>query len=109
MFYIQLILEGHPYQNPELMIGTEEIGLDVGPSTIAVVGDTKAILKQLCSEIVPKQKEKKKLQRKLERQRRANNPQNYNENGTFKKGKKKWINPIIITEHAAIWQNWTGN
>jgi len=23
MFYIQLILEGHPYQNPELMIGTE--------------------------------------------------------------------------------------
>jgi len=91
MFYIQLILEGHPYQNPELMIGTEEIGLDVGPSTIAVVGDTKAVLKQFCSEIVPKQKEKKKLQRKLERQRRANNPQNYNENGTFKKGKKKWI------------------
>jgi len=90
MFYIQLILEGHPYQNPELMIGTEEIGLDVGPSTIAVVGDTKAVLKQFCSEIVPKQKEKKKLQRKLERQRRANNPQNYNENGTFKKGKKKW-------------------
>ena len=90
MFYIQLILEGHPYQNPELMIGTEEIGLDVGPSTIVVVGDTKAVLKQFCSEIVPKQKEKKKLQRKLERQRRANNPQNYNENGTFKKGKKKW-------------------
>ena len=23
MFCIQLILEGHPYQNPELMIGTE--------------------------------------------------------------------------------------
>jgi len=26
----------------------------------------------------------------LERQRRANNPKNYNENGTIKKGKKKW-------------------
>ena len=89
-FYIQLILEGNPYQNPECKIGTEEIGLDVGPSTIAVVGDTKAELKQFCSEIVPKQKEKKKLMRKLDRQRRANNPQNYNENGTAKKGKKKW-------------------
>jgi hypothetical protein len=62
----------------------------VGPSTIAIVGDTKAELKQFCSEIVPKQNEKKKLQRKLDRQRRANNPQKYNENGTVRKGKKKW-------------------
>jgi len=89
-FYIQLILEGTPYQDPEHKIGTEEIGLDVGPSTIAIVGDTKAELKQFCSEIVPKQKQKKMLQRKLDRQRRANNPQNYNENGTVKKGVKKW-------------------
>ncbi len=89
-FYIQLILEGKPYQNPEKKIGTEEIGLDVGPSTIAIVGDTKAELKQFCSEIVPKQKEKRKLQRRMDRQRRANNPQNYNVNGTVKKGKKKW-------------------
>jgi len=89
-FYIQLILEGKPYQAPEHKIGTQEIGLDVGPSTIAIVGDTKAELKQFCSEIVPKQKQKKMLQRKLDRQRRANNPQNYNENGTVKKGKKKW-------------------
>jgi putative transposase len=61
-FYIQLILEGTPYQDPEKTIGTEEIGVDVGPSTIAAVGDTKAELKQFCSELVPKQKEKKKLQ-----------------------------------------------
>jgi putative transposase len=39
---------------------------------------------------MPKQKEKRKLQRKMDRQRRANNPQNYNVNGTVKKGKKKW-------------------
>ncbi len=89
-FYVQLILEGIPYQKPKNKIGTEEIGLDVGPSTIAIVGDTKAELKQFCSEIAPKQKEKRKLQRKQDRQRRANNPENYNENGTVKKGKKKW-------------------
>ncbi len=89
-FYVQLILEGIPYQDPEKVIGTEELGLDVGPSTVATVGDTKAELKQFCSELAPKQKEKRRLQREQDRQRRANNPQNYNENGTVKKGKKKW-------------------
>lgn len=89
-FYVQLILEGTPYRNPKHETGTEEIGLDVGPSTVAVVGDTKAELKQFCEELVPKQKEKRKLQRKLDRQRKANNPENYNPNGTIKKGKKKW-------------------
>ncbi len=93
-FYVQLILEGTPYQNPEHKIGNEEIGLDVGPSTIAIVGDTKAELKQFCSELIPDQKKKRKLQRKLDRSRRATNPDNYNENGTVKKGRKgskKWI------------------
>ncbi len=89
-FYVQLILEGIPHQKPKNKIGSEEIGLDVGPSTIAIVGDTKAELKQFCSELVPKQKKKRRLQRKMDRQRRVNNPQNYNENGTIKKGKKKW-------------------
>lgn len=89
-FYLQLILEGKPYQDPEHKIGVEEIGLDVGPSTIAIVGDTKAELKQFCSDIIPKQKMKRRLQRRTDRQRRANNPQNYNKNGTIKKGKKKW-------------------
>ena len=90
-FYLQLILEGTPYQNPERKIGSEEIGLDVGAGTIAIVGDTKAELKQFCSELIPNQKAKRKLQRKLDRSIRATNPNNYNENGTVKKGSKKWI------------------
>ena len=89
-FYVQLILEGKPYLDPEKKFGKEELGMDVGPSTYALVGDTKAELKQFCEELIPKWKEKRKLQRKQDRQRRANNPQNYNENGTVKKGKKKW-------------------
>lgn len=89
-FYVQLILEGTPYWNPAHKIGTEEIGLDVGVGTIAIVGDTKAELKQFCSELIPDQKEKRRLQRKQDRQRRANNPDNYNENGTTKKGRMKW-------------------
>ena len=91
-FYVQLILEGTPHQNLSHKVGTEEIGLDVGVGTIAIVGDTKAELKQFCAELVPKQKEKRRLQRKQDRQRRANNPDNYNKNGTVKKGKRKWNN-----------------
>jgi len=87
-FYLQLICEGTPYQNPKNKIGTEEIGLDVGVGTIAVVADTKATLKQFCSELIPDQKKKRKLQRKLDRSLRATNPDNYNPNGTVKKGKK---------------------
>ena len=41
-------------------------------------------------ELKNKQKDIRQLQRKLERQRRANNPQNYNFDGTIKKGKKSW-------------------
>ena len=65
-FYLQLIQEGIPYQNPDNKIGTEEIGLDVGTGTIATVADTKATLKQFCSELMPDQKKKRKLQRKLD-------------------------------------------
>lgn len=32
-----------------------------------------------------------RLQRKLDRQRRANNPDNYNEDGTIKPGPKRWV------------------
>ena len=101
-FYVQLILEGTPYQNPNNTIGTEEIGLDVGPSTIAVVGDTRAELKQFCSELIPDQKKKRKLQRKLDRSRRATNPDNYNENGTVKKSKKGSKNWIKSNRYKAI-------
>jgi hypothetical protein len=88
-FYIQLALEGKPYQKYQL--GTEETGLDIGPSSIAIVSDTSAELKAFCEEINYLDKEKRRHQRKMERQRRSNNPNNYNENGTIKKGKKTWV------------------
>jgi len=75
------------------------VGLDIGPSTIAVVSDKQASLERFSDKAPPqatgdelkdKQKEIRRLQRKLDRQRRANNPQNYNPDGTIKPGKKTW-------------------
>jgi putative transposase len=87
-FYVQLILEGHPHRKYEL--GKEKIGLDVGPSTIAIVGETKAELKEFCEQVVLLDKEKRRINRKMDRLRRANNPNHYQSNGVMKKGKKKW-------------------
>ena len=90
-YYAQLALEGVPYQKPKHQGGTATIGLDLGPSTIALVPqEAEARLLSFCSELKTDQRKKHRLQRKLDRQRRANNPQNYDAQGRVKKGKKRW-------------------
>ncbi|WP_339007471.1 transposase [Fusobacterium animalis] len=71
--------------------GENEIGIDIGTSTIAIVSDNKVELKILAENIEINEKEKIKLQRKLDRQRRANNPNKYNADGTINiENKEKW-------------------
>jgi len=89
-FYAQLVCEGKPYQKEKNYVGEGDVGLDIGPSTIAAVGDGEAFLAQFCDELLPRQKKIRRFQRKIDRQRRANNPDNYNPDGTIKPGPKKW-------------------
>jgi len=89
-FYAQLVCEGQPYQKPKNEVGEGVVGLDIGPSTIAAVSERGAFLAQFCAELEPRQREIRRLQRKIERQRRANNPTNYNADGTIKAGPKRW-------------------
>jgi hypothetical protein len=58
--------------------------------TIAAVGDEEAFLAQFCAELEPRQKKIRVLQRKIDRQRRANNPDNYNADGTIRPGARRW-------------------
>lgn len=106
-FYTQLCCEGKPLSASDrrllrsrkpleagkkpLIAEGGPVGIDIGPSTIAIVGEKDAALLRFCDEIEPKRDEIKILQRKLDRQRRANNPANYEENGTIKKGRKIWL------------------
>ncbi|WP_233880288.1 transposase [Virgibacillus halodenitrificans] len=87
-FYVQLILEGIPYQKYE--IGKGEAGIDIGPSSIAFVHEKYAFLKEFCERVVYLDKEKKRLQRLQERRRRRMNPHNYKIDGTCKMGKLTW-------------------
>jgi len=90
-YYVQLIVEGPPYHKPTNTIGTDLVGLDLGPSTIAYVGNTTAGLERFCDELQCKQKSIRKLQRQMDRSRRATNPDNYRPDGTVKKGARKWL------------------
>jgi hypothetical protein len=86
-YCVQLVLEGHAFIKPKHeQAGTETIGLDIGPSTLAIVPQqAKADLVTFCKELAPDTRKKRRLQRKMERQRRANNPENYDEQGRVKK------------------------
>ncbi|MHB1653898.1 MAG: hypothetical protein ACYCVD_15700 [Desulfitobacteriaceae bacterium] len=86
-YYAQLVLEGKPFQELEYSLGTEEVGIDIGPSTIAIVGETDASLQMFCQEVVRDHKVIRRLQRHIDRERRVNNPDSYDKKGRIIKGK----------------------
>lgn len=90
-FYLQMILKAEvaprKYDTSD-MFGN--VGIDIGTSTVAISSYYETKLEELAPGIGRQEKEIARLQRKLDRQRRANNPQNYNEDGTIVRGKKTW-------------------
>lgn len=90
-FYAQIVCEGLPYRKQKHRIGNEVVGLDLGPSTIGVVGESDALLTLFCEEVVRAHKPIRRLQRHIDRQRRQANPDNYLPDGRIKPGPKKWV------------------
>lgn len=98
-YYVQLVMEGIPPKKCDketgevkTYIGKGNVGIDIGTRTLAISSQFDVKLLELCPEIKNLQNIKTKLQRKLDRSRRSMNPNNYNENGTIKRGiKLKWI------------------
>lgn len=71
-------------------MGTGDVGLDIGTRTIAISSQSDVKILELADRIQNIEDQKKKLLRKIDRSRRATNPENYNEDGTIKKhGNKK--------------------
>lgn len=89
-FYAQLICEGKPFVKPKNTLGIGCVGLDLGPSTIAIVSQSDAHLKEFASALEFDTARIRRQKRRMDRSRRANNPSNFNPNGTVKKGSKKW-------------------
>lgn len=88
IYHAQLVLDGHPLQRYQA--GEGLVGLDVGPSTIAVVSDHGAWKETFCDELADKAAELRRLQRKLDRQHRAGSPACFDEQGRHKPGRCLW-------------------
>ena len=94
-WYVQLSLEGKPTvkcdkETGEVLhpVGKGAVGIDIGPRTIAIASENEVSLLELADKVQNIEREKALLQRKLDRSRRATNPDNYNPDGTFKRGVK---------------------
>lgn len=84
-YYVQLTIEGEKPQKGRTL-GKGIVGIDIGPTTVAVSGENVVSIDKLASKCDNIQEEITRLSRKIDRSRRANNPQNFNEDGTIKRG-----------------------
>jgi transposase len=84
-YYLQMSIEGEKPQKGRTL-GKGNVGIDIGPTTVAVSGENIASIDKLASKCDNIQEEITRLARKIDRSRRANNPENFNEDGTIKRG-----------------------
>ncbi|PAE87660.1 transposase [Shouchella clausii] len=92
-YFVQLIQEGYPPTKQNRKISNDEtkrVGLDIGTSTIAIASKDKVELRELAPACTVDERELRLIQRKMDRSKRATNPNNFNEDGTIKKGKLTW-------------------
>ena len=97
--YLHLTIEGRAKPKydrsgkPRHKYGKGKIGADIGTQTVAYTSDTEVGLKNLSERgrsIQKSERLERLYYRAMDRSRRATNPQNYNEDGTIKKGRKTW-------------------
>jgi hypothetical protein len=91
-YYIQFIFEGESVSS-RYTLGKGKVGIDIGTSTIAVSSNTDVFIHELANGVLELEREKKQIQRKMDRSRRATNLNKYNKDGTIKKNNKEpWNN-----------------
>lgn len=89
-WYVQLVFEGIPPQKNRRCGDSTAQGIDIGVSTIAISNKNRVIMKELAPECQADARKLRIIERKMDRSKRATNPQNYNRNGTVRTGHLKW-------------------
>lgn len=110
-FYLQIVFKGNAplkinKQTGEIKhtLGNGDVGLDIGTRTIAISSKTDVKIYELADRVQSIENQKRILLRKVDRSRRVNNPDNYNEDGTIKKQGSKKVN-WIKSNHYIETQN----
>ena len=91
-YFVQLTCEGSAYRKADHKPADGVVGIDVGPSTIAIVGERSATLERFCEELADTEQCIAKLQRSESRARFLNNPDNFaTGTKTVKKCARRWM------------------
>ncbi len=90
-FFVQLVCAGEPYQKPQNVVGEGVIGLDPGPRMFGLAGADWGAQIDLTTPMRQSRTQQRRIQRQIDRQRRANNPTNYLPDGRVRPGRKQWV------------------
>jgi hypothetical protein len=100
VYFAHLVCAGYPPVKKDKdgrikhRLGKGKVGIDIGTSSVAVVSQENALLRNLGEEIKRIDDTERKIrlaQRAMDRSKRAMNPTNYRMDGTIKAGKKRWV------------------
>lgn len=86
-YYLQFTLDGIAVKKID-EIAHGRVGLDIGPQSLAISSATHVELLRFAERLDINEQKKKRLMQKMDRSRRATNPDNYNEDGTPRRPSK---------------------
>lgn len=94
-FYVQIVLEGDPPLKRDKKtgafkrkLGKGDVGIDIGTSTVAYCAENELKILELADKVKDLTAKKRRILRKMDRSKRMTNPENFNSDGTVKKGSR---------------------
>ncbi|MBQ7298366.1 MAG: transposase [Clostridia bacterium] len=101
-YYLQITLAGNSVVKKKHTVKEGRVGIDIGTQSIAIVSDRGVHLYELADRVNTNHKRMLYLQRKMDASRRSTNPDNYNADGTIKRGiKLRWTYSNHYKRYAA--------
>lgn len=85
-YVVQVVVDGEPLRRRETREG--HVGIDLGPSTISAVSDGDVLHEQFCPGVVQPWSDLRRIERAMDRSRRATNPDAFDEAGRYRRGRK---------------------
>lgn len=111
VYYVQIIFDGEPYRYHHVQ-GNEKVRISVDVDTLELTAtNSKQTVRYDLTRDRGISDKLSNLDRLIENSRRVNNPQNFNEDGTFKQGRLKWNNTKtyykLLGKRRYIWHKLT--
>ena len=85
----QFIFKGDAIAKSNIKVGNGDVGIDIGTSTIAYCSNDDVKIEEFSKELVKTDEKISLINKQLDKIRRTNNPENFNDNGTIKKKEER--------------------